>query len=104
MLVYLRSQHVEGLRRANRIPAAERAVMKTASWVMSSAGRFAAAERASKLGRVFARGGRIRSLPPPVAGWTSTRDLPAPPAETFREWWSRTHGNASGTRDIGGAL
>jgi L-lactate dehydrogenase complex protein LldF len=115
MLVYLRSQHVEGLRRANRIPAPERAVMSTASWVMSSTARFAAAERASKLGRVFARGGRIRSLPPPLAGWTSTRDLPAPPQESFREWWSRTRGKtsgtrasrtrgkASGTRDTGGA-
>nr|WP_236145643.1 lactate utilisation protein LutB domain-containing protein [Verrucosispora sp. SN26_14.1] len=22
-------------------------------------------------------------------GWTASRDLPEPPAESFREWWSK---------------
>jgi L-lactate dehydrogenase complex protein LldF len=29
----------------------------------------------------------IRKLPGPLAGWTETRDFPAPAAERFRDWW-----------------
>ncbi len=29
---------------------------------------------------------------PGGAGWTDARDLPAPPTDTFRAWWTRTHG------------
>ncbi|MDQ3591916.1 MAG: DUF3390 domain-containing protein, partial [Actinomycetota bacterium] len=28
---------------------------------------------------------------PPLSGWTASRDVPAPPTETFRDWWARTH-------------
>ena len=41
-----------------------------------------------------ARGRTIRWAPGPLAGWTMSRDLPAPAAETFREWWRRTRGPA----------
>ncbi|WP_343232760.1 lactate utilisation protein LutB domain-containing protein [Verrucosispora sp. SN26_14.1] len=34
-------------------------------------------------------GRRGRGLPPPLDGWTASRDLPEPPAESFREWWSK---------------
>jgi L-lactate dehydrogenase complex protein LldF len=91
LLVHLRARHVDGLRRG-RIPTPERAMMAAASWVMSSPSRFAAAERTSRLGRIVARGGRIRTLPPPMSGWTATRDAPVPPEETFRQWWARTRG------------
>jgi L-lactate dehydrogenase complex protein LldF len=62
---------------------------------MSDPKWFAAVEKASRAGRVLARGGRLRSLPPPLSAWTSSRDAPAPPAETFREWWARTRGPSS---------
>ena len=74
--------------------------MAAASWVMSDPKWFARAEQASRAGRVLARrgsAGRIRSLPPPLSAWTSSRDAPAPPRETFREWWARTRG-PSGSR------
>jgi L-lactate dehydrogenase complex protein LldF len=64
--------------------------MAAASWAMSSPARFAAAEKASRLGRVLGRKtGRIGVLPvpPPLSGWTNSRDVPRPPAQTFREWW-----------------
>ena len=32
------------------------------------------------------------SLPPPLSAWTASRDVPAPPTETFRDWWARTRG------------
>jgi L-lactate dehydrogenase complex protein LldF len=51
-------------------------------------------ERAQRLARVasrpLVRNGRIPRAPGPLAGWTSSRDLPAPAKETFREWWRRT--------------
>jgi L-lactate dehydrogenase complex protein LldF len=92
LLVHLRALHVEGERARRRVPTAEGAVMRLAGGGMRSPRRFAAGERAMKAGRVLARGGRIRSLPPPLSilgsAWTSSRDLPAPPEQTFREWWA----------------
>jgi len=91
LLVRLRAQHVD----ANRggIPSAEAVAMAAASWAMSTPGRFGAAEAASRLGRLLGRStGRISALPPPLSAWTSSRDLPRPPAETFRQWWARERG------------
>jgi L-lactate dehydrogenase complex protein LldF len=49
-------------------------------------------ERAQRLGRSLqrpvARDGWITRFPPgPLAAWGRARDLPALPAQTFREWW-----------------
>jgi L-lactate dehydrogenase complex protein LldF len=93
LLVHLRAQHVDHRRAASRIPTPEAVTMAAASWVMADPARFARAETASRAGRLLARGtGRIRSLPPPLSAWTTSRDLPAPPTETFRQWWTRTRG------------
>ncbi len=95
ILVHLRNRHVEERRSASRLPSAEAVAMAAASWVMADPKRFSAAEKASRVGRLLARGGRLRSLPPPLSAWTSSRDMPAPPPETFREWWARTRGGTS---------
>jgi len=99
MLVHLRARHVDGERDRHRLPTPERAAMTAAAWAMSTPGRFTSAERALSAGRLLARDGRISSLPPPLsglaAGWMSARDLPAPPRETFRQWWTRTRGSGS---------
>lgn len=93
LLVRLRSQHVEAKREASRLPTPEAVAMAAAAWTMSDPARFAAAERASRLGRAFGRrSGRLSTLPPPLSAWTSGRDAPRPPAETFREWWKRERG------------
>ncbi|GAA1331233.1 LutB/LldF family L-lactate oxidation iron-sulfur protein [Pseudonocardia xinjiangensis] len=94
LLVRLRAQHVDA-QRARSVPSAEALSMAAASWLMSSPGRFAAAEKASRLGRLLGRSaGRISTLPPPLSAWTGSRDAPRPPAETFREWWARERGTS----------
>jgi len=47
-----------------------------------------------KLGRIgqkllVSKDGFIEWLPSIGGGWTKTRDLPAIPAQTFREWWAK---------------
>jgi L-lactate dehydrogenase complex protein LldF len=79
MLVHLRSRVADA---KGRTP--ERAAMATAAWTMRSAKRWALALRAMRIGRVLR--GR-RRLPPPLAGWTASRDLPVPPKQTLRDWW-----------------
>jgi L-lactate dehydrogenase complex protein LldF len=91
LLVHLRARYVEDYRARHRVPSPEAIAMAAASWVMSSAKRFAAAERSMRAGRLLGRRGRIRSLPPPLSAWTGARDAPVPPRETFRQWWRRTH-------------
>jgi L-lactate dehydrogenase complex protein LldF len=99
LLVRLRTRHVadERARRRerHRPPSAEQVAMTAAAWAMADPRRFAAAETAMGAGRLLARGGRIRRLPPPLAGWSAARDAPAPPPETFRQWWARRRGGAS---------
>ncbi len=97
MLVHLRQRHVEEQRAGRRLPTVEHLGMQAAAWAMTDADRWEAAQRAVALGRVVGREGgdgvrRIRSAPPPLSGWTATRDAPAPPAESFRRWWADREG------------
>jgi L-lactate dehydrogenase complex protein LldF len=95
LLVHLRGRHVEEQRRTHRVPSAEAVTMAAASWVMSGARRYAAAQRAGRAGRLLARRGRIRRLPPPLSAWTAGRDAPVPPLTTFRQWWRDEHEDPS---------
>jgi L-lactate dehydrogenase complex protein LldF len=91
MLVQLRAEHVEKAKATHRVPSPEAASMAAAAWVMSDEKRFGRAGRLSRLGRPLIRRGRLRMpLPPPLSGWTASRDVPSPPTETFRDWWQRT--------------
>jgi L-lactate dehydrogenase complex protein LldF len=104
VLVQLRARHVDAVHEASRVPSPEAITMAAASWVMADSGRLAAAQRAGRLGRALGRRGRIRRLPPPLSAWTESRDLPLPPAQTFRQWWRRDHdgrANRTGRRAAG---
>jgi len=103
MLVELRGRAVDA-DRGSGLPGGWAAAMKAASWVMSNEKRFAAAENMSRAGRVLAgRKGRIGSLPFPLSAWSTSRDLPAPPRQTFRDWWRTEHQNPIGAVPEGAA-
>ncbi|MFF4525174.1 LutB/LldF family L-lactate oxidation iron-sulfur protein [Streptomyces bluensis] len=68
--------------------AAERAAMRAARWALSHPGALRTGQRlASRTRRLHPR-----ALPGPGKAWTGSRDLPAVPAEPFRDWWQRTQG------------
>jgi L-lactate dehydrogenase complex protein LldF len=94
LLVRLRAQHVENQRATHALRTPEQLAMSAMSWMMASPKRFKAGEALLKLGRVLGKDGRITSAPPPLNRWTATRDAPEPPAETFRQWWTRTRGRS----------
>jgi L-lactate dehydrogenase complex protein LldF len=82
--------HLRGrITRAGGAPVSERAAMRAMAATMASRRRYELAQKAARVtGRPLSRDGRIeRRLPGPLKAWTMFRDLPAPPAETFREWW-----------------
>ncbi len=95
ILVHLRTKVVDS-HRGDTVPKAEAVAMRAASWGMGDAGRMGLGERATGLVGRFGRGrgmpgGRraLAWLPWPGTRWTSARDLPLPPAESFRQWWRR---------------
>jgi L-lactate dehydrogenase complex protein LldF len=61
------------------------ATFAAAANAMSGRRRWTAALRLAPLMRFIRHG-----APPPLSGWTRTRDLPDPPPESFRDWWTKT--------------
>jgi L-lactate dehydrogenase complex protein LldF len=94
ILVHLRAKQVDSER--SRLPGGQDLAMRVAAWAMRSPFRFQLAEKALSAARLIAnRDGYISALPWPGSRWTSSRDVPQPPEETFRQWWVRTHDKQS---------
>ena len=88
VLLHLRARAVR-----EQAPAPEKALFGAAAWAFGSSRRFAAAQRAGRAAELpLVRGGLVRTLPPPLAGWSEGRDLRPVARETFREWWARDRG------------
>ncbi|MFE3049534.1 LutB/LldF family L-lactate oxidation iron-sulfur protein [Streptomyces albidoflavus] len=91
LLVELRHQNTEQSGRT-----VEQAAMKAAAAVMARPGLFTTAQKAAGLGRVVAgRDKKITRLPAPFDGWSESRDLAAPPKQTFRDWFASDAGRAT---------
>jgi L-lactate dehydrogenase complex protein LldF len=89
MLVHLRGRVVRETAAQRRVPTAEAVAMRASAWAMSDARRWRALLLAARIpARVLARGGRLRVRLPVLSRWTRSRDLPAPPARSFRAWWA----------------
>ena len=67
----------------------EAASMKLLGRVFRSRARYEGAQRLSRFfQKPLVRNGWIRRFPPgPLRAWGRSRDLPAVPPQTFREWW-----------------
>ena len=93
ILVHLRAQHVETYASEHRLPSVEGSAMAAAAWVMSNETRWRLALRSGRAGRLLGRSrDAIGEVPLPVARqWTGARDLPRPPRQTFRDWWSAAY-------------
>lgn len=67
--------------------------MKASSKIMGNSQRWSIAARGvTKGGFVAGKDEKIARIPVPIASrWTSVRDVPAPPAKTFRDWYKETH-------------
>src|SRR5687768_10302212 len=89
ILVHLRAEHVEAQEHATPEGMAFRALAK----IMSDPRKWHLAQRAARLGRVLSRGRppMPNALPPPLSGWTRSRDLPTPPEQTFTQAWLKDH-------------
>lgn len=89
ILVHLRARTVDVKRKI--LPDMWDVAMGVTTPVMKSSRVWTTATKAIKATRLIDRDGKIGALPFPASMWTGTRDVPAAPAETFREWWRRTH-------------
>jgi L-lactate dehydrogenase complex protein LldF len=88
ILIHLRRRIVE-----TGGAVSERLGMKAAAAMFSDPAWLKRAQTIGRfLQRPFAREGVITRLPGPLRAWTSTRDFPAIPAESFRQWWARERG------------
>lgn len=90
ILVHLRHKAVE--HKTAKHPTGEQALMKTAGWVMSEGTHLSTVQKGSTLAGRALRGKWLGPLPIPLASrWLQARDVEAPPAQTFRQWWKKNH-------------
>lgn len=91
ILVHLRGRVVaEG-----HAGAGERAAMAAAKAMFDHPTLMGAALAAGRVMQApLARDGRIGRLPWPLDGWSLSRDFPALPPESFRDWWKRRKAKA----------
>ena len=81
MILALRARAVE----SGTVGLLERLIFAAAAIVMSVTWVYRAALGLARI--FFGRGQYLRTRWFGLGPWTSTRDLPAPAAQSFRKWW-----------------
>ncbi|HKI58756.1 MAG TPA: LutB/LldF family L-lactate oxidation iron-sulfur protein [Trueperaceae bacterium] len=91
VLLHLRGKAIEKRRASpSGWRSAEDAAMRAAAYVLTEPRRYERVQRLARASQgVLARDGTISWLPGYLGRWTGTRDLPAVPRRTFREWWEQ---------------
>jgi L-lactate dehydrogenase complex protein LldF len=92
LLVHLRERIVT---ETGTEPVGERVAMRLLLRTLADRRRYETAQRALHLGRRPLRSRLTRALPGPIGGWTSVREPPDIPEQTFRDWWAE-RANRSG--------
>jgi L-lactate dehydrogenase complex protein LldF len=91
VLIYLRGRVVRQKQRSHRWrdrASGEGMVMRLIARAFANRTRYERAQKLAQLGQgPLKRGDVIAWLPGELGNWTITRDLPAVPAQSFREWW-----------------
>ncbi len=95
ILIHLRAKQVQaGVHQAGsslRTAAAERIAMQTLARVFASRALYEAAQRSGRLAQLsLPPAGQLARLPGPLRAWSSARDLPVVPRQSFRDWWRHT--------------
>ncbi|HEY3725852.1 MAG TPA: LutB/LldF family L-lactate oxidation iron-sulfur protein [Solirubrobacteraceae bacterium] len=91
VLVHLRHKEVKHSTAAGGLRgrlAGEHLAMRAMARVFADRRLYEAAQRSGRLAQwPLVRGGKIERLPGPLSGWSSMRDLPPLPRQSFRDWW-----------------
>jgi L-lactate dehydrogenase complex protein LldF len=88
LLVHLRARVVDDSGRKS----AEAKAMKGMAWMFGDYRRLEKAQKAAKLGGRLLGGRTIHTMPGPFGPWTSARDVPDLPTQSFRDWWDARGG------------
>ncbi len=87
ILVHLRAGATDARRAAHRLDS-ETLAMQAVLWLFGGQNRMRLARALGRIAqRPVAEDGVIARLPGPLGAWTDTRDFPALPAQSFRDWW-----------------
>jgi len=95
LLLALRAKLAEGDAKWDVAAAGffEKAVYRAWSWIMENRRRYEFSVRLTAFGQKFlpARATMLTRLPPPLSGWTQSRDLKPLAKESFGRYWQRRH-------------